>query len=162
MNGVRFDRRHNKPGTPLVVTHPQRLQSELSRMDQPAYLLDEPQRSRVLGVIVEVCATRQWNLLAAHVRENHVHVVVSGVEQPEKMMNAFKSYASRCLNETDPDGQGRKRWSRHGSTRYLWDRKAIEYAVHYVVAEQGDPMAVYDCRQNEPNLRGTNDSEPRP
>ena len=36
--------------------------------------------------------------MALHIRSNHVHAVVHGHAQPEKMMNDFKSYASRTLN----------------------------------------------------------------
>src|ERR1700676_3532539 len=57
-----------------------------------------------------VC-NRCWSLLAAHVRTNHVHVVVQAEVQPEKVMNDFKSYASRSLNRLLHDGADRKRWS---------------------------------------------------
>jgi hypothetical protein len=55
--------------------------------------------------------------LAAHVRTNHVHTVIVGEDRPEKMLNAFKAYASRRLNEAGMDTPDRKRWARHGSTR---------------------------------------------
>jgi hypothetical protein len=43
------------------------------------------------------------------------------------------------------DGPGRKRWSRHGSTRYLNEDAAVAAAVDYVLHCQGEPMAVYDA-----------------
>ena len=60
--------------------------------------------------------------MAAHVRTNHVHTVVKTDAKPEKVMGHFKSYASRRLNEISAEGPGRKRWTRHGSTRWLWNR----------------------------------------
>jgi hypothetical protein len=34
-------------------------------------------------------------------------------------MNDFKAYSSRRMNEAALDTKDRKRWARHGSTRYL-------------------------------------------
>jgi hypothetical protein len=58
-------------------------------------------------------------------------------------MNEFKSYASRELNRLDRDGSDRKRWARHGSTRWLWKDEDLQKALHYVVEEQGEPMALF-------------------
>ena len=72
-----------------------------------------------------------------------MHVVVNSTEKPEKVMNAFKAYASRKLNHCALDAPGCRRWTRHGSTRYLWDREQVEAALAYVIDGQGEPMAVY-------------------
>jgi REP element-mobilizing transposase RayT len=138
------DRDHNLPGTPLLAADPSRVAAERRRMTQPAYALDAPRRRVVLQTLEEVCQQRGWDLLAAHVRARHVHVVVQAPTAPERVMNDFKSYASRNLNRNGFDTPDRKRWARHGSTRYLWDEKSVQNAVHYVLYEQGEPMEVYD------------------
>jgi REP element-mobilizing transposase RayT len=84
-----------------------------------------------------------WVLLAAHVRTNHVHVVVEANIRPEMAMNAFKAYASRSLNRLGSDEPDRKRWARHGSTRWLWKDEDVQAAIQYVVSIQGEPMEVY-------------------
>ena len=61
-------------------------------------------------------------------------------------MTSLKAYASRWLNEAGFDAPNRKRWTRHGSTRYLWHETAVEQAVAYVVDEQGEATEVYDGR----------------
>jgi hypothetical protein len=48
----------------------------------------------VLGAIQEVCVSRS-------------------------VMNYFKAYASRHLNRKRLDGLNRRRWARHGDTRWL-------------------------------------------
>ena len=58
------------------------------------------------------------------------------------MMNAFKAYASRALNRSGADGDPKKCWARHGSTRWLWNKDDVEAAVDYVTTGQGEPMAV--------------------
>jgi REP element-mobilizing transposase RayT len=143
------DRAHCIPGTPLIPLDAQRVEDETAAMEQPPYALDEPRRVCVLTTLMEVSRHRQWRLMAAHVREHHVHVVVAACDAPEKIMSTFKAYASRRLSEAGHDSCGRKRWSRHGSTRYLWDLKGLQDAVHYVVSEQGPPMQVYDCRADD-------------
>jgi REP element-mobilizing transposase RayT len=83
-------------------------------------------------------------LLAAHIRTNHVHVVTMANCKPELVLNTMKSYSSRALNEAALDGPDRRRWARHGSTRYLWTGDAVRAAIQYVVREQSESMAVYE------------------
>jgi REP element-mobilizing transposase RayT len=112
-------------------------------MDQAPYLLDQVRRMTVLDAIREVCSHHNWSLWAAHVRTNHVHVIVEAEVRPENIMNAFKSYASRSLNRMGIDEPDRKRWARHGSTRWLRKDKDLQQALQYVVDEQGEPMALF-------------------
>ena len=138
------DRAHNVPGTPILEGDAARVAFEQRRMDQSPYQLDQLRRDAVLAAIQEVCAHRGWNLLAAHVRSNHVHTVVEAEIPPEQVMRDFKAYASRRLNGMRLDQPDRKRWARHGSTRWLWKPQHVSAAVQYVVAEQGDAMSVFD------------------
>jgi hypothetical protein len=116
------DRRHNLPGSRLLGSDSLRALSGRQSMQQPPYWLDRESRTAVLSALRGHCVHRGWSLLAAHVRTNHVHAIVeAGIlirkARPEKVMNEFKSYASRELNRLDRDGPHRKRWARHGSTR---------------------------------------------
>lgn len=70
------DRAHNLHGGRLVVEDPRRFSVERERMNDPPYEMDRLRRDAVLASIVERCAERGWNLLTAHVRTNHVHIVV--------------------------------------------------------------------------------------
>ena len=112
-------------------------------MAQPPYDLDQIRRKAVLSSLVARCSDRRWTLLAAHVRTNHVHVLIEAGETPERVMNDLKSHASRQLNQQGFDEPGRKRWARHGSTRWLRKREAILAAFKYVIDQQGEKMAVH-------------------
>ena len=138
------DPKHNIYDTGFLTQNPARNASENMRMTEPPYLLNVPQRQIVLNTVKEVCNYRGWVLLAAHVRTNHVHLVIHANILPEKIMNTIKSYASRHLNASNLDGDRINRWTRHGSTRYLWKEEAVESAIHYVVYEQGKPMSVFE------------------
>ena len=95
------------------------MEFERGAMSQPAYHLDEIRRQIVLKAIREVCEHRNWLLFAAHVREDHVHVVVQAGVKPEKIMNDFKVYSTRALKVLNTESPECERWSRHGSTRWL-------------------------------------------
>jgi REP element-mobilizing transposase RayT len=62
------------------------------------YHLDEPRRVIVLTAVRERCKQNGWIRLAAHVRTNHVHIIIDAEAPPERVMKGLKSYASRRLN----------------------------------------------------------------
>ena len=138
------DRNHNVPGTPYLPPNKRRVSAREKQMKQGPYELDAPRRSTVLEALREVCLRRGWRLLAAHVRSNHVHLVVSARTNPERVMRDAKVQASRALDEMGLDGPVRRRWALHGSTRYLWKVENVGPAIHYIVREQGTPMAVWE------------------
>lgn len=138
------DLSHNQVALPFLPLNHFREKSAKNRMLEQPYLLKAPQRKIVLDTIKEICAYRGWSLLAGHVRTNHVHVVIHALTSPECILNTIKSYSSRYLNNSMLENSRTKRWTRHGSTRYLWKPQEVESAVHYVVHEQGEPMAVYE------------------
>ena len=137
------DRNHNTPGSRLAEASPERVVVKLKQMDQTPYYLDGHRRVTTLSALRQVCLHHRWNLLTAHVRTNHVHVVVDADVRPEAVMHAFKSYASRALNRLAIDEPNRKRCARHGSTRWLWKDEDVQEAIRYVVSGQGEPMEVY-------------------
>lgn len=136
------DLKNNRFGGPKLEVDGRRAETERRNMKESPYLLDAAARAMVLAAIQEVCAYRSWILLAAHVRTNHVHVVVEAECKPEKALNDFKAYSSRALNRDAADKRT-NRWARHGSTRWLWKDQEVRDAIRYVVDEQGVPMAVY-------------------
>jgi hypothetical protein len=91
------DRYHHHYGAPLVKSNPQLLATESRRMSQPPYQMDEPRPEAVLEAAVRRCDQAEWHLIAAHVRTNHVHVIVEGQEKPEFMMTQIKATVSRHL-----------------------------------------------------------------
>src|SRR5215831_10844315 len=137
----------NVPGTPVLEENSARAAFEEQCMDQPPYHLDQIRRDAVLQAIQEVCGHHGWSLLAAHVRSNHVHAVVETETRPERIMSDFKAYASRRLNWMKLDQPNRKRWARHGSTRWLWKPQHVSAAIQYVVDEQGRSMSAFESHE---------------
>jgi REP element-mobilizing transposase RayT len=141
------DRKHNVPGKPWLPSDPNAEAAEQVKLRQPPYLLDAARRQVVLDTILEVARHRRWQVWAAHVRTNHIHVIVSAAAKPEKVMIDFKAWASRRLRERFGEDADRDRWTQHGSTRYLWNETQVAEKIAYALDEQGAPMARYDGRR---------------
>jgi REP element-mobilizing transposase RayT len=137
------DRNHNRYGSPFAEADPERLASQVRLMDQPPYQLDQARREAALEGMADRCARHDWRMLAAHIRTNHVHIVIQGEDTPEFIMTQLKAAASQRLNELGFDHPARKRWARHGSTRWLFNEESVRRAIRYVVEGQGEAMATY-------------------
>ncbi len=110
-------------------------------MGGPAATLCAEERDIVLASVHFVSEYEGWTIYAAHIRSTHVHIVVYAAAEPEKVLGKFKAYSSRALNQRF--GGQVKRWSRHGSTVYLWDTHQLAGAIDYVVHGQGPAMSCY-------------------
>ena len=147
--GVRFhgdpdgsvDRSQNLWRAPMVAANPRRARFEGHLLRHDPATLSPVECQLVLKSIQQHATHRGWTLHAVHVRSTHVHIVLESDVAPEKAMTQLKAYASRALNRSDR--RQWRRWSRHGSTRYLWDPRDVDAAVDYVVQQQGPPMAVH-------------------
>lgn len=136
------DRLHNAWGGRYLEEKRALRDYERSVMRHPSVRLNGDEQRAVLTVIREVCRHEEWFLHAAHVRSNHVHVVVSARTEPEPVMKKLKAHSSRVLNRQF--GKKDPRWTRHGSTAWIWEAVNVDAAVDYVVWRQGAPMAVYE------------------
>ncbi len=133
------DREHNVFGTAMLPSDPVRERREVHLAGERAVMLTPRERQVVHGAIEEVCAHRGWHVHAVNVHSNHVHVVVSGAEQPERMMNAFKARATLQLRKLGLRSGDRHLWARYGSTPYLWTEEQLAAACNYVVDRQNEP-----------------------
>lgn len=134
------DRDHNIPGTPQVDADARRVRHEVALLKNPPVLLSAERRALVHRTILEVCERRDWTLHALNVRSNHVHVVVSAPESPERVMNDLKSWATRGLVAAGLIQHGTAVWTRHGSTRYLWKPQHLAAGCQYVCEHQGSDL----------------------
>lgn len=135
------NRDHNVPETPLLAVDRPRQMRERSMLKHEPVLLDAARRTIVRATVQEVADHRDWTLHAIEVRSNHVHVVVSAPDAPERAMNALKSWCTRRMVEAKLLERGVKAWSRHGSTKYLWKPTQVADACRYVCEGQGEELS---------------------
>ena len=79
------DRDHNTTGEVLLPANTALRSSREALMPEVAYRMEAPDREAVLNAIVRHAEFRGWFLRAAHVRTNHVHIVVAGEMAPERV-----------------------------------------------------------------------------
>jgi REP element-mobilizing transposase RayT len=145
------DDAHNVVGTPVLPLDPARHARERERLSEPPYHLDGPRRRVVLEGLRAIARRKGWDLHAAHVRSNHVHLIVTAAGPPERVLNDVKAAASRRLNRAFPAERRRTRWTRHGSTRYLWTEQCVAETVHYVLFGQGVPLERFPDPADDPS-----------
>ncbi len=133
--GDGYDTPYNEPNRGLAG-------EARSRMRDAPILLDPAQRALTERTIAEACTFREWTLLAVNARTNHVHLVVTAPDKPERVMNVLKSRCTRMLREAALIAVATQPWSRHGSTVYLWDEQQVARACDYVVHGQDKDVAV--------------------
>ena len=125
------DDTHNEFDTPTIPETPGREREARRRMVEPPIVLDVKQRSCAEAAIRGVCEYRNWKMWEIAVQTNHVHVVVSAESKPDPILNSFKSWVTRGLNDAKLVSRDHV-WARGGSKRYLWDQASLEGAIRYV------------------------------
>jgi hypothetical protein len=88
------DDEHNAPGTPVLPSDVARQARERAELAEPPYHLDGPRRQVTLLALCEIAQGKGWALHAAHVRSNHVHLVVTAVGPPERILNDFRTHGT--------------------------------------------------------------------
>ena len=157
------DRHHNTFGNMTLPPDAKKSASEQALLKGDFLILNESRRENVGKTIRAVCDFKGWHVLALNVRTNHVHIVISAESTPERVMNTLKSWATRRLTEAGLIQHGQKVWTRHGSTRYIWDQKSIEAAIAYTLTGQGTflPGSSIQAKPKRP-IPSEPPSEPRP
>src|SRR5262245_55453429 len=106
-------------------------------MKQSPYTMSAAERDIVCKAIVELSREKGWMLSAVHVRNNHVHAVVTAERDPGRIMSDMKARASRNLNKAGFGDPNRRRWTRHGSTKHLFLRDEVTDKIDYTLNRQG-------------------------
>ena len=96
------DRNHNRYATPQLIANTPRRRAESGRLAAPPLNLTAAMRSCVQTKIAEVCERKAWTLHELNVRTNHVHLVVSSAEPPERVLNVLKSWLHAAAPRNRP------------------------------------------------------------
>lgn len=129
----------NRRGVPYAEPNPTLTRRDTASLKHQPVLLDTDARRIVHESIEETCAQRGWALHACSVRTNHVHAVVSAINPPEHVMASLKSWGTRWLRERCGYPADDRVWTKHGSTRTLFDEPSVEKAIDYVLRFQDQP-----------------------
>jgi REP element-mobilizing transposase RayT len=133
----------NVPGTPRLEGNPGLAAAARRAMAEPPTWLTRQDAEIAIAQFRQTATIRQWQLLAASVQSDQVHVVlgVPGDPDPSYLVRDLKSYASRALNEQH--GSKRRWWAQSASKRVLRTEPHVVAAVRYV-REQKNRLAYYE------------------
>jgi len=142
--------RHNVPGTECERDQPGLERYARTLLKGEPILLTADQAALAAEDFRASAAFRNWLLPALAVMANHVHLVVSAPEDvsTDRLLQVFKSYASRKLNQSCRRPAGGTWWAVSGSRRRLPTEQAVDSAIEYVK------------NQEYPLVIRTTDSEP--
>ncbi len=106
-------------------------------------LLRDCDRETVERACREHARFRRWTIYAINARTNHVHVVISANDRPQKVRDQLKANATQQLRRQDSPLVREKTWTKGGDCQVLYSDEALTSAVQYVDecqdAAQGDP-----------------------
>jgi len=122
--------------TELREQHDELNRQDRERLKHDPIILSPEMRSCIDTTIREVCGHRHWMLNALNVRSNHVHVIVSVVEDPDKTMTDLKAWATRRLREAGLVGADTQLWTKGGSTKHIHNDESLDGAINYVLYDQ--------------------------
>jgi REP element-mobilizing transposase RayT len=135
-----IDRHNNSYGWPYAPRN-HTLESHIKKtLAHEPILLDAKSREAIEMSITNTCTTLKWRLYAQNARTNHVHVVVSSLRHPDKVLLSLKAYATHYLRERGLWTKDGTPWAEKGSKRFLWTEDDVRWAVDYVLNRQGDPL----------------------
>jgi REP element-mobilizing transposase RayT len=137
--------KHNIPGTPYVADKPELEAWVREQMKGDPVILDQRDAVSLIVQFQETARIRQWELEAASVMYNHIHLVVGvpGDPDPQHILEIFKSWSTRALKKHRPLPTNGSFWTAKGSKRKLADERAMSDAVYYVVKKQPNPLVVW-------------------
>jgi len=81
------DKGHNRVGSDFIDPNMHLVRKQYASLKNEQFEMNKEERSVVLNAIIEVCKVRRWVGYAVHVRRNHIHAVIGGAAEPEKMMH---------------------------------------------------------------------------
>jgi REP element-mobilizing transposase RayT len=124
---------------PKIKCFPGLAGHEQAGISHPPAALSGKARFHVEETIRTTCALRAWHVHAVNAQPDHVHTAISAGCKPEKVMNALKPWATRRLREASLVEPERKVWSRHGSTRWIWNEVPLAGVCACIVDGQPWP-----------------------
>ncbi|MGJ5817140.1 transposase [Paludibaculum fermentans] len=107
------------------------------------FLLEKPHRELILKTIRKTCEAKTYELLAAHIRTTHLHVILEAPSDPSSCMGALKLACTKALRDACLAGAEENIWAHYGHIRILDAPFAIAKAINYVLEGQGSPMETY-------------------
>ena len=139
--------RHNQYGLEYDRDHPRLQDLARKRMKGSPIYFSKAHADIVLGQFLETTTVRRWHAHAIAIMNNHFHIFVTAREMipSKKILQSYKSYASRTFNENYPRPASETWWTDSGSRRPVRGEAALAAAIAYVL-NQPNPLVIWSAR----------------
>ncbi|QOY90572.1 transposase [Paludibaculum fermentans] len=107
------------------------------------FLLEKPHRELILETIRKTSAATNYELLAAHIRTTHLHIILDTPSTPEQSMGDLKLACTMALKAANLADAEDRIWADYGHIRPLRSPYALTQAINYILNGQGAPMDIY-------------------
>ena len=136
--------RHNAPDTDCDASVAGLELYVLDRMLDDPFFLNDEQAKTLIGQFEETSRIRQYDLCAASVMYNHMHLLIGvpGDPDPHQLRELYKSWATRAMKKQWKLPKSGRFWTKGGSVRKK-EGEAIPAAAIYVARKQYKPLATY-------------------
>jgi REP element-mobilizing transposase RayT len=101
-------------------------------MTQSPVRLAVKHRRVVKERITAYCEYRNWPMHAVTCQSNHVHVVISALPNPKRVMATLKSRCTRELKELFAEEFVDRIWAKRGSVSSLYSLESMKNVAAYV------------------------------
>ena len=98
--------------------------------------LDTHDRATVEEACRKHCEHRNWQLHAVNARTNHVHVVVSANEKPQRVRDQLKANCTAQLRSQPRPLVSPRTWTKGGDCSVLFDDDELHDAIRYTLEAQ--------------------------
>jgi REP element-mobilizing transposase RayT len=135
-----IDRYHNKFRGPRVPGNRIMEDQHAAKLKSSPVMLDAKKRAVIRTAIEMVCRQRGWKLVAINIRTNHIHLVISAMETPDRIVRDLKAYSTRAMKAAKLWSYKHSPWVDGSSKRYLWKESSVANACDYVINRQGEDL----------------------
>ncbi len=146
------DKTHNKPGDPIVGQNDDWFQIESSSLNDQPVMLDHADRIRIECAIEDVCDKGNWHLHIAACQSNHVHVLLTSIDDGILTRRLLKRWLTELLEDTAEMNLKNpvRWWAKEGSVKWVWDQRYLENVYWYIAEQRTTPTEPRRPRRGPP------------
>jgi REP element-mobilizing transposase RayT len=126
------DRRHNRPGEPILGGNDCWRQADRSLLRFDPVLLTLRQRSHAEVIVPEICRKGGWRYHLAAAQPDHIHALISADADGKIVRRLLKRWLSQELSKFWPLLEEQAWWAESGSVKWIWNNDYFRNVWNYI------------------------------
>ena len=125
------DRSFNKSGDPIIGLNVDWHDMEASSLKGQPVVFDQSMRVIVEHAIDRVCEQGDWLCHTSACQHNHVHILVTSIDEGKLTRRLMKRWLTQDLNNV-VDISPYRWWAKGGSVKWVWNQMYFDNVYEYV------------------------------